>query len=705
MDRYFPYHERYVKVFFALLFAITYGFACAQSLKQTGDSFSQIDKYYFESDTIPLEEVVIRGPLIPRSLKSIPSNIARLTSANIEADGAIALVEKLNQVPGIYAHTGALNTSRITIRGVGSRTPYGTNRIKTYWNGIPISEGDGSSNIDDLDPRQIGSINIIRGTKSALYGMGLGGVLLIASGQPKYTGFKSVVGLEMGDFGTMKPYLSVGYGKNKTGVVLKYSNNKTDGWRQNSAYKRNNVGGTFTFHGDKFTTRFFFQLLNIYAEIPSSLNERTFITAPDSAASNWLAVNGRESYAKVISGIQFETMLSKKLSNNTTVFLLGYSGEEIRPFNILDDSGMLYGVRSVFEWGSEHLHLKTGLELIQNNYTWTTFEIINGEEGELINRYSEIRLPYSIFIQASYDLFDTGVLEMGVSYNNLSYSLEELGSNADSINGSYAYKPVFSPFVGINLPLGNKLRLYGSVAHGFSPPTVEETLLPEGIPNTSLRPESGWNFDAGVRFSAFNNSLFIDGTVYWMTIKDLLVTKRISEDIFLGDNAGRSSHLGFELQTFYNLYFKNNIVVNKTGFNLSYTANNHTFVEFTDDNVNYSGNYLPGIPRQNILLGLNVAFLKGIYLNYSFAYHGKQFLNDYNSRSYAGYSLSNLKFGINLKGKLPKNTHIYIGAKNIFNEHYASMILINAPSFGGAPPRYYYPGLPRYFYGGLSISL
>ena len=33
------------------------------------------------------------------------------------------------------------------------------------------------------------------------------------------------------------------------------------------------------------------------------------------------------------------------------------------------------------------------------------------------------------------------------------------------------------------------------------------------------------------------------------------------------------------------------------------------------------------------------------------------------------------------------------------------MILINAPAFGGRPPRYYYPGTPRYYYLGIALEL
>src|SRR5690554_530669 len=41
------------------------------------------------------------------------------------------------------------------------------------------------------------------------------------------------------------------------------------------------------------------------------------------------------------------------------------------------------------------------------------------------------------------------------------------------------------------------------------------------------------------------------------------------------------------------------------------------------------------------------------------------------------------------------------GMRNLGNSHYAAMLLVNAPSFGKQPARYYYPGEPRNFYLGL----
>jgi iron complex outermembrane receptor protein len=45
--------------------------------------------------------------------------------------------------------------------------------------------------------------------------------------------------------------------------------------------------------------------------------------------------------------------------------------------------------------------------------------------------------------------------------------------------------------------------------------------------------------------------------------------------------------------------------------------------------------------------------------------------------------------------------HVYGGCLNLTDESYAGMILVNAT---GNPARYYYPGAPRNFFSGLSVS-
>jgi iron complex outermembrane receptor protein len=44
------------------------------------------------------------------------------------------------------------------------------------------------------------------------------------------------------------------------------------------------------------------------------------------------------------------------------------------------------------------------------------------------------------------------------------------------------------------------------------------------------------------------------------------------------------------------------------------------------------------------------------------------------------------------------------GLNNVLDENYAASIVPNAIGFGGASPRYYYPGNPRNYFVGASLS-
>jgi len=56
-----------------------------------------------------------------------------------------------------------------------------------------------------------------------------------------------------------------------------------------------------------------------------------------------------------------------------------------------------------------------------------------------------------------------------------------------------------------------------------------------------------------------------------------------------------------------------------------------------------------------------------------------------------------------IKLKKMRTLGIYFGINNISDNHYASMLVVNAIGFGNNEPRYYYPGLPGNIYGGVQL--
>jgi len=79
-------------------------------------------------------------------------------------------------------------------------------------------------------------------------------------------------------------------------------------------------------------------------------------------------------------------------------------------------------------------------------------------------------------------------------------------------------------------------------------------------------------------------------------------------------------------------------------------------------------------------------------------------MRDDNTIYSESYQLVNSKIGYKSNDSKKLQFDVFIGLNNIFNEKYASMLLINAGSFGGNAPRYYYPGEPSNYYTGASIK-
>ena len=248
------------------------------------------------------------------------------------------------------------------------------------------------------------------------------------------------------------------------------------------------------------------------------------------------------------------------------------------------------------------------------------------------------------------------------------------------------------------LTLKNQFAFSATVSHGFSPPTVEESLQSNGRINRDILPEQGWNYEAGLKGtlgSHFNFSL----TAYSMQIKDLVVARRTDFDEFIGINAGRTQHNGFETSLDYSFELKGyriNPFVN-------YTYADYTFKEFVEDDIDYSGNQLTGSAPHLLTSGLRWTNSK-FYGSIIYRFVDAMPMRDDNSVYSDAYQIVNLKTGYQYSFSKKWLVDFFAGVNNIFNEKYASMILINAGSFGGNAPRYFYPGLPRNFYAGFKVA-
>ena len=656
-----------------------------------------------------LGEVVVTAYESKQKIRDIPGSISLITKKDLSVDNDVNVVPALNRVPGIYMQDGAYNTNRLTIRGIGARSLFGTSKIRAYYDNIPLTTGDGETTIEDIDPSLIDRIEIIKGPSSSLYGAGLGGTVLISSFQPSIDQKNIQYKVSGGSYGYLKNSLTGEAGLSNIKIAAGVNHIHSNGYRENNLFNRTTAGvSAKTRLGKGTNLALLMNYINLFGQIPSSLDKKTYDEDPQSAASSWKASKGFENYDKLLSGADLTQALGNSSSLDASVFWSYRKSYERRPFNILTELSRSWGSRikisnTVKLFGRE-LNSVLGYEYFEDRYFWKTIENANNAEGALLSDNKEGRRNMNIFVKTDYTLPTKTILTAGLNMNLTDYHYLDLFSTDNIDNsGNYTFGTTWSPRVGLSQPLNKHINLYASISHGFSPPSLSETLTPAGNINPDIKPETGLNYETGVRGFPVGSRWYVDLSVYTLQVRNLLVARRTGPDEFIGVNAGKTSHKGIEFNTNFHILGTGQGKASDLIVYFTYNLSDFNFTDFVDDTINYSGNRLTGVPRSEVNAGLNFFTRAGIYADLAYRFVDKMPVNDANSVFTDPYHLFNLKAGFRkeLSGRI--SIDVFGIINNILNEKYASMIQVNAsPAPNG--PRYFYPGLPRNYYAGLSVN-
>lgn len=624
------------------------------------------------------------------------------------------LVSAINQISGVYILSGALNTNRITIRGVGARTLFGTDKLRLYYNDIPITNGSGFSTIESFDLENLSSVEVIKGPKATNFGTNLGGAILLNSKQPSNESTYFRNNFTIGSYNLIKNNLQFSLKENKIALNLHYGYLETDGYRENNRFKREGVLLDFNYQiSTKTNIGLLFNHVDYNAQIPSSLGATDFKENPQKGAFTWKSAKGYEDNKYSLAGISLNHTFSEKLKNTTSIFYSYLDHYEPRPFGILDEYTNGYGFRTRFTGkilkDKMDLGYTFGAELYKDEYHWSEFENLyqdnNGQgslQGDQFAKNKEFRRQFNAFGNLLIPFGKDFSTQIGLNVNKTYYDFRDIFNEGENNKSAERdFEAIVMPSLNLNysLPQGNSI--YANISRGFSNPTVEETLTPDGVINPDIAQETGVNYEIGTKLFSLDRKLHMNMAIYRMDIKNLLVAQRVGEDQYIGKNAGKTQHQGLELEADYNLDITEKFKV--TPF-ISYTFNDHSFVTFVDGDNNYSGNPLTGVPKHRLNSGLQAQLNNTFYWNSTHQYVGEIPLTDANSLYSSAFNVVNSKLGYKKQLGKKLSMDIALGINNIFDAKYAQSVLINTTGFGGAEPRYYYPGNDRNYYGSLRLG-
>ena len=485
------------------------------------------------TETLPM----IILPATTTSPVKLSTAVSQLSKKDLQINNETSIVPSLNRVPGVFMHSGALNTNRITIRGIGNRSPFGTAKIKAYIDNIPLTNGSGETTIEDIDLSTIDQVNVFKGPTSSLYGAGLGGMINLKTTDV----FTPITEISLksthGSYGLVRHNARFANSKDgKNQLIVNINKTESDGYRENNKYNREGVSMIGKF---KLSEKESITVLGIYsglnARIPSSLDSTDFANDPRQAAFTWARAKGYESTSKVLAGGSYTSKISDYISQTSSIFASFRNSYENRPFNILREKAYARGAR--MEWIFKHdfqkyyahLEFRIGGGFFVEDYDWQTNDTNGqGSIGNLLSDNDGKRNHYNTFGQLKLDLSNQAIVTTGLNLNRTFYHTFDF-QNPERFHRHFP--DIWSPFLSLGYKLSehfhspkNHISLHALISHGFSPPTLEETLAPDGNINPDILPEQGWNFELGSR-GRLAFGLNYNVSFYSMHIKDLLVAQ------------------------------------------------------------------------------------------------------------------------------------------------------------------------------------
>lgn len=655
-----------------------------------------------------LDEVTLIEEFISKKAIGITASTS-VIEADLEQFSPIDFTAGLNQISGLYALSGALNTNRITIRGIGARTPFGTDKLRLYFNGIPITNGTGVSTIEAYDFENMGRIEVVKGPKGTSLGTNLGGAIILNSKPPQVGRTLFNNSLTIGSYDMVKNNLAFQHSEKNFNINFSYNHLQTDGFRQNNSFERDGFLLTSSVRlNDKNKLDFLINHIDYKAGIPSSLNTTDFGENPRRAAANWLAARGFEDNRYTLAGISHSHRFSSGFRTTNSIFYTYLDHYEPRPFNILDEFTHGFGLRSITDGRLFEGEFTIGAELYRDEYNWQTFanefRDNNGNgslQGPKSSDNKEFRSQLNLFGGYTFPITTKLKAQVGINFNRTQFDFRDLFNFGEqNTSAQRDFDPILLPSFGLQYQVANG-RLFVNVSRGFSNPGLEETLTPEGIINPELNQEKGWSYEVGSDFFVFQRKLVLGVSLYQMDITDLLVAERIDEDLFIGRNAGETRHQGLELDTNYRWNLNKNWTLIPR---VSYSYSFHTFEDFVDGDNDFSGNELAGVPRHRINSGLALRNNKGFVFNLTHQFVDEIPLTDSNTL----FSESFNNFNVQVRYRTAIGNHFKLGfnfgINNFFDTNFAQSVLVNARGFNGAEPRFFYPGNGRNYFAGIQLN-
>ena len=688
-----------------------------------------------DTSTTPPRVIVTGGSVTPAEalagLTQSPSGQTATTIGHRQFDNrpSFSVSDVLRDSPGISVKQG--NGPRdfgISIRGSNARNGFAIRNMVIFDDGFPVTQPDGLSRSDLIDPHAYGAIDVIRGPSSALYGNYATGGAINFRTRPGREIDGVEYGVDGGSFGYLNNYLAVGKKVGNFEASLFASDARGDGFIGNSWFNTQTVNFLGTYQAtpdDRFTLKIINNNLDARLPIRLSLNQfgvnpfqrgcsaAVGGVAPQGCATVSLFDNGfngsrtnqtaeqaglGRTDRRTIIGARWEHDFDNQTTwRNQLVFddrninqPTGATSAigDYPSYNFISDitrRGELFGFETTSYFGGFYNTL---------NWSGNTFNVMPGGDATLGLLSSNVTGTHSNFgLRAREEVKLTDAL---TAIGGLGWEVTHLKGVNTALRYPVAGDPTavpaltsvdrqftnLAPELALLYKFNNEWQGRARVGTGYGTPQVGNLfVLADGSNgnNTGLMPQRNVGYDLGLDWTP-NKTFKVSLTGFYEFFRNELVSQATpvgAANASYMFNAPRSEHRGIELAADWRFH---------PGWRatLAYTYLDQIYTEYTEVirggvtaySFDRAGNKIPGISPNELTARLGYDETAGIYAGLGafveVQWKDAFYMDNANILKAPGYELVNLNvhYKTDVKSDVFKTLNVYFEVRNLFDKTY-----------------------------------
>jgi len=719
------------------------------------DSYSQTIKSCDEELSISLtpsgrtlDEVEFTATSVEnKSILYQPASITKLNKTELKRGNGLFLDDAVNaNIPGMTMNRRTVSAGQqFNIRGYGNGVR-GTNGVssnfdgqgyKVYLNGIPVTDAEGITLMDDIDFASIGSMEALKGPAGTLYGQAIAGVVNLKTIRAEKG--KTSIGQDamIGSYGLQRFTTHFQTGGKNSSLLFNYGYQHSDGFMTHTRSEKRfiNFSGDFDL-SEKQSLTFYGGYTNSYDERGGELTIAQYNAFDYSGNPEYIKRNAHSHVNSFRLGVGHTYAFNSHISNTTTIFGTGYTSNVSSAAGWTDKDPINYGLRSTFDTkfdvgNGTSLSGITGVE-VQRQHAQTIGYFMKADPANPTGYYRIDTMRSNQYtLSATESFFTEWTLNFpkdlsftaGVGWSSLKIKLNDRFVRPNitrPLEYKQEYNDMLSPHIAINKVFSKELSLYASYSMGYKAPVSSYFFVPVspsvGFVDSTLKPEKGVQFEIGSKGVIFNNKLAYQVALFQAKFKDKMTAiavplnpPAVGTAYSYVANGGDQNDKGVEVLLKYTAY------ESQTGFiRMVRPFGNFTYSDFKYENykierlkspatadtiIDYSGKDVAGVAPIVANIGVDLFVAGGVYANVVYSYKDPMPITSDNLFMTTSYSLLNAKLGIQRSLSRHFDIDAYVGANNITGTQYPYMVFVNQ-----LPDAYLPAPYKINYFGGINLK-